>query len=460
MARVRREAKPRMSAATSDRIMNQLLNWERGPAAWKTARAAVSGKQTKLWYEPNACDHAVLRASAPLTVLFSVTTFWREIQERRAAIGNTGKPLEVHVIGASYPFEGRSDWSLLSRSRPPEVPSVRVVLVLGTPFQSDNVPPMSDDFQTSLLQRQIHRKQPNAGYWNSERMQIACQGRGEWGTHALDDGWSKSQLCRDHGNGLKVLCLERLYADVRHELPRPDVAMLFSPGFPQLERRTWDAELRGLLQEGVPTFVSDAVMEPNWGRLVFRHGRWVPHGGHWDMGRNWKHNEPAMTLMTMRKYGARSFGALRAPFPILHHEEGDVIAKNAVVQLFIGYDANHKPAMSPSIAEVASDAVSLEDVDWEELGINSDLERSLSTPVSEAYDWACQAWYFPGVTKIVRKQGCSSFAPSARKKLLDLGLCHVKLSRPGQHYKTNIRWTSKDWVFLVKELGQDLLDLI
>jgi len=221
-------------------------NLEHGSAAWKGVQASIGGSRRGLWYEPNACDVDVLHSSAPLTVLFSITSFWQEIKARRETVGSTNKPLEVHVIGASYPFEGRADWSFLSKSKPPHVPGVRVVLVLGTPLQSDNVPPMGGAKPFSMFQ------QPEAGRWSDKRTQIVCDGQGTWGTDTLDKGLSKAELCRDHGNSLEVVCFEEYYSDAKKKLPRPDLAVMFSPGFPQLERRTWDAELRWMLQDAVP----------------------------------------------------------------------------------------------------------------------------------------------------------------------------------------------------------------
>jgi hypothetical protein len=84
-----------------------------------------------------------MHSSAPLTLLFGLSTFWEEIKNYRAVSGAaSNKPLEIHVPGSAYPFEGRSDWSLLASHKPADIPAVRIVLVLGTPWHEDNVPVM------------------------------------------------------------------------------------------------------------------------------------------------------------------------------------------------------------------------------------------------------------------------------------------------------------------------------
>merc|ERR1719183_2251491 len=89
------------------------------------------------------CAARVMHSSAPLTLLFGLSTFWEDIKNYRASSGaGSDKPLEIHIPGSAYPFEGRSDWSLLASHKPADIPAVRIVLVLGTPWHEDNVPVM------------------------------------------------------------------------------------------------------------------------------------------------------------------------------------------------------------------------------------------------------------------------------------------------------------------------------
>merc|ERR1719171_1572189 len=216
-------------------------DWSHGVAAWK---AAIPDADQRLWKDENECDVRALRGSAPLTVLFGVSTFWQQIREWQGARSvadqgaSDGHTLEVHVLGAAYPFEGRSDWSLLAARRPPGVSKVRVVLVLGTPWHTDNVPPEEGRKRELLLDisaPRVHKRSaPKAGRWDQKKEMIVCENDHE--LKRMDAAFHKKDLCKNHGNGLEVVCIEKHYQDVSATLPRPDVAVMFSPGFPQLAR--------------------------------------------------------------------------------------------------------------------------------------------------------------------------------------------------------------------------------
>jgi len=331
------------------------------------------------------------------------------------------------------------------------MPGVRVALVLGTPFQNDNVPPISES-KISLLDstRKRHRK-PKGGFWSDEDSAVFCKGKGAYGTRELDVNWNKTQLCRKHGNGLEVLCLEEYYQDAKEKLGRPDLVVLFSPGFPQLERRTWDNELRWMLNDNVPILVSDVVSRPQWGRTVLQSGRLVPHGGHWDVGRDGAYNsaEPEMTFSTMRVYGARTLGAFRGPFPILHAGEGQIMAKNAVLQMFQGYKPGQQPVAPLSADDIASEKSFLERADWKALGIWKGLENALYTPVSAAYDTACQEHYAPWIRSLMNKKPITSLSSAERAQCEELGICGNAGQQHGRHQPSR-RWSAKDWILIFK----------
>merc|ERR1719161_2770967 len=50
--------------------------------------------------------------------------------------GNDGI-LNIHMIGATYMFEGLSDWKLLADWVPTYIRTIRIDLILGSPFQED-----------------------------------------------------------------------------------------------------------------------------------------------------------------------------------------------------------------------------------------------------------------------------------------------------------------------------------
>jgi len=376
-----------------------------------------------------------LRSSAPLTVLFTVSTFWKDLQKQRAAHGRADKPLEIHVVGASYPFEGRSDWALLANRKPAEVPGVRIVLVLGTPFQSDNVPPLEGQ-DNALLQN----AKPAEGRWSNRREEIICKGAGEWGTGNMDKGWSKESLCGKHGDALEVVCLEKYYKDAKASLPKPDLVTLFSPGFPQLGRRSWDPELISMLGDGVPIMVSDVMRRKSWGRRVRQGNATVRPGARWKVQSN-SEGEDWMTWLGMRAYGARRMAARRAPFPISHREEGLIFAKNGVVQLFQGYKTGVEPIAPPPTHRAARDATFLKSL-ARRREIPDEISEWLSVPASSAYERASRDWYVGQLRQLVRERG-HSLTAEERATLEEYGLFEKRSKR---------RWSPRAWVSICKAL--------
>lgn len=431
----------------------RLAAWSSGKAAWKSARKELGDQE--LWDKPNSCDPRVLRSSAPLTVLFGLSTIWDRMQHRREADGVADKPLEVHVLGAAYPFEGRSDWSLLAAQRPPEVPKVRVSLVLGTPFQSDNVPPLHNQPNSFLGLR----NDTAAGRWSDKRSEIICEGGGQWGTESLDKNWSKADLCRDHGNGLEVVCIEKYYQDVRDQLPKPDIAVMFSPGFPQLARRTWDDVLVRLLNNKVPALISDVTVMPSWGyklsvpafgkQPIIPGARWNPKESK-NIGEDWQ------TWLAMKKYGAYRAKARRGPFPILHKEDGQILAKNAVVQIYHGYKPSRKPVQLPSADDIAKYHQLFQTANWESLGNDrcpvSELKKALAFPTSKPFDDAVREMYIGDYQQTAKRHNAHS--PFKEKELAILSKYGLLQGKADNVAKRKIkRWRLKAWLFIFKNLG-------
>jgi len=420
--------------ASASNPAKSVVSWTSGKDSWKAARSP------ELWDNPNACDPTALRSSASLTVLFGLSSIWDRIQRRRQEEGLVGKPLEVHVLGASYPFEGRSDWSFLAERRPADVPAVRVRLILGTPFQSDNVPPLA------LLSRR-NKISPNGGKWSKKQEEIVCEGKGHYGTADLDKQWSKEEVCRDHGNGLEIICVEKFYQDVRDELPKPDLAVMFSPGFPQLGRRSWDLVLIGLLNDKVPTMISDVIVTNSWGHKlklsksdsVLPGGKWNPSAG---IGEEWD------TWFTMKKYGAHKIKARRGPFPILHREDDEVFAKNAVVQIYQGYKPGAQSTQPPSKADIAKYNKLFQTVNWK--GIDHcphNLAHMFAFPTSRPFDRALRGMYISSLRDYAHQKQ-SSLSAEQRDQLEMYGLLGSK-TKAGKRK----RWGLKGWVTVLSTLG-------
>lgn len=434
------------------------VDWSHGHASWLSARSSDSA----LWTRPNHCDRAALDGSAPLTTLFGVTEFWHEIQERRRALGKSdGEQLEVHVLGAAYPFEGRADWSLLARRRPANMSGVRVVLVLGTPWQADNVPSMQTakewDPDLSLVQVEV-ATDASAKSRSAIREPEKCFGSDG------DASFLKKDLCRKHGSGLEVVCVEKYYQDAVDELAEPDLIMMFSPGFPQLGRRSWDATLRRILAENVPIMVADllqvrpdAPLRPGPGAAWDVELTSLPVGNSGEM-LHAVAGEDAMTLLAMRGYGAHSLGARRNPFPLLIAEGSGrpVIHKNAVLQVFCGWTPTEASNDMPSAAESMHNAEVVRAARLDELSpAGKEFEDSLLTPTSRAYDESMWRFYKDGIREVVQRyeaQKPQRSDSAYTAKLENLGLYgSARRERP---------WSTEDWIFLLKDLdvGRQMMD--
>jgi len=426
-----------------------VADWGAGEASWQGARRVTMMAETKLWDEENVCDPRAVKSSAPLTVLFGISKFWNVLRRQRHERRRSG-PLEIHVIGASYPFEGRSDWSLLASRRPPDVPGVRVILILGTPWQDDNLPELKHastppDIELVDLNANIKKHHPVGGRWKDGKVRCAS----DEALKQYDAGFARSDLCRDHGNGLEVVCLEKFYQDVN--LPIPDLAVMFSPGFPQLARRSWDRVLQDLLDRDVMMLVSDEVSGNSLGSMFTDDGaKEIELGG--DLAPSLQyHGENTDTLIAMQAYNAQRLGSQRNPFPLLVAERDEVIAKNAVVQVFQGRTAGAERESLPLASVLNSDIAAVKGFDWGSLHDKDyarQVESSLLIPVSPAYERACRTVHEKDVFHSFERKGLQPFNSEERVYLQELGL----VSGTGKQVQPG-RWGPKAWLFFLKKLN-------
>lgn len=439
-------------------------DWSRGASAWKQV-ANLHAKEN-LWGQPNFCDARAVHGSAPLTLLFGLSNFWDVVKKRRNHLGSGDKPLELHILGSSYPFEGRANWSLLARKRPANVPGVRVVLVLGTPWQSDNVPTMTSssewsepaqvsekgallqDSQSSRQVRSAKEVDPETGKVSDDGV-IRCDRQSN--LREDDAKFTKEDLCRDHGNGLEVVCVEKFYQDAVDDLPKPDLVAFFSPGFPQMARATWDPVLRSLLQSNVPIMVSDLYSTNK--HFYDGKNKLPAAGSNWELSE--KEWEAGMTLMGMNAYEARRIGAKRNPFPIVIPQGGsrEVIAKNAALQVFQGRKDGAKPFDVPSAREVEARKALVEDARLEKHMEDPQNAKDIITSMTEP----TSAQYFAGMWKMYKGQVKEKF-----QQLYAGSKFRERLSHKQQRIAEDMGltdkqdrdtpWTFKEWMFALTEL--------
>lgn len=435
------------------------VDWSQGEKSW---RDAMSSQMDELWTSWNFCDVRAISTSPPLTTLFGLTKLWPEMSKRRAK--SAEKPLEIHVLGAAYPFEGRSDWSLLSERRPADVPSVRIVLVLGTPWQDDNVPVSQHieefDPNLSLIATNVtlyqaklglasNLRHPESG--NEKDGKLTCDGSSS--VTQLDKTWKKAELCKDHGNGLEIVCLERYYQDVSSELPAPDAVLLFSPGFPQLMRRSWDIVLQSVLSQDVPVLVGDLLNADSLENLFGggTHRVEAMPGEHFQVLDG--SMEDGMTLMAMDAYRAKRLAAYRNPFPILiQTQEEGVIAKNAVLQIFQGRKADAEPFYRPTLQDVAQRQTILKQSRLTKVirdaHLADDILRSLAIPTDPAYDAAMMKLYMSGIQEQAEAQISNTDDGQLKQELLNR--CQKLGLMGGQRRTTS--WSLSDWIFILTDL--------
>eukprot|EP00933_Yihiella_yeosuensis_P064964 TRINITY_DN6853_c0_g1_i4.p1 TRINITY_DN6853_c0_g1~~TRINITY_DN6853_c0_g1_i4.p1 ORF type:complete len:437 (+),score=58.78 TRINITY_DN6853_c0_g1_i4:26-1336(+) len=340
------------------------------PGLWHEAFERSGGSH--LWKLDNRCEAKALRASAPLTILFGMEANWETLQQCTAQ--QTSEPLEIHVLGAAYPFEGRANWSLLAQHIPTHVYSkVRIVLVLGAPDHNDNVP--------SLV--------PDEGTPECLIEYVKAEQRGKI---------KPSDVCKQKGERFEVVCHEGLYQDISEKLPRPDIVVMFSPGLGQLTRRSWDGPLLDVLESNALLLIVDLLQhDQKQDPFALSVGGAAP-GGIWDIQHDYVHEEAYMTKVTLDAYGAQSLGSYRNPFVLQSPKlrQGIATTKNAVLQAFRGFRTNSSRPAKPK-DHSKQDILLLQGMlrqfaDGQELDDDPDpteniaeLNASLMIPASEAW---------------------------------------------------------------------------
>lgn len=324
-----------------------------GDVAWQERREKLSRRFPLAFAHdthPTSKNAVTLAATAPLTVLYVLSHYFEQLFPS----GKVPSLVRVHVPGASYPFEGRGDWGILSEALPRGT-QLEVSLILGTPDQADNVP-------------EINVKETRQG------------------------------VCRAHG-AVKVACYEHLYQHLANQLAPPHLAILFNPGFPQITRRSWDASLLWFLEKQIPCAVSSQVTSH----------KGQPMGGEpWNPRFTETVDEDFATDATLMAYGAQMWGTTASPFPIVTmkgEKQFGRLLKNAVIAVFQGVrPGRNLPKQPSSLPPGESDF--LRNFDWvtfQDKTDNDEIRAGLETPVSNRYDAASNAVYLKVLEQMVAK---------------------------------------------------------
>jgi len=338
----------------------------------------------------------------PTTLIYLMSEYEKAIlKPLRIQKERNDSTLNIHLIGATYLFEGLSDWNLLAEWMPKYIRTVRIDLILGSPFQEDGpskdeqghriVMDVPDDMQgqvdsrlnVSLLQtRSLPRRKM------SKKKKVHDK---------MDEQELRKKSCGSHLLGTKgvrvvVKCHEKLYQDVWDIIPKPNLAMMINPGFPLPNRRAFDGVLRHLLKKKIPTAVSaQQYVDGGKAHEVWSNGRTpgvklVPKKDFAD--------EVYQTFETLQMYEAQVV-ATSSPFPYVYTDGGDVLIKNNVLEFFVG----RKPgATRIKMLRRMHEGQPLRH-EHADHAIVAELANSLRTPVSRPYARAMKAWARSSMSK-------------------------------------------------------------
>mmetsp|Transcript_27099 Transcript_27099/g.59568 ORF Transcript_27099/g.59568 Transcript_27099/m.59568 type:complete len:526 (-) Transcript_27099:2-1579(-) len=324
-------------------------------------------KQKELWLSPNHRLQSAMRRTVPYTVLYIMETAGPKLWGKQPP-----KHLSLHFLGATYLYEGRSDWKLLHSLLQNRfgVMSIEVVLDLAEPFKADNT---------------VQVSAPDA----------AMDGYEEAADKPLpSERWSKDKACAsDPRIGLKIRCEYGLYQDVlrksKETIGRPSLIFMVNPGLGQLVRRSWDWVLRYVLKHDIPTVISTQT-ESHPGYVGAQFDVLDPGSKSDDLFSD----ETFASATVMQSYGARLLQASVSPFPLVRRFQRSTFWKNSVLAVYRGL----RPGVQLCAPEALSEAEhkwmdshrSLLEADWMVNTFDGKFRDFMSLPACPAYDEAIQ----------------------------------------------------------------------
>eukprot|EP00747_Dinoflagellata_sp_TGD_P129895 gnl/TRDRNA2_/TRDRNA2_174758_c2_seq3.p1 gnl/TRDRNA2_/TRDRNA2_174758_c2~~gnl/TRDRNA2_/TRDRNA2_174758_c2_seq3.p1 ORF type:complete len:438 (-),score=34.55 gnl/TRDRNA2_/TRDRNA2_174758_c2_seq3:75-1388(-) len=309
----------------------------------------------------------------PATLVYLLSEYEDSILKpsNRSARNDSGE-LNIHLIGASYLFEGLSDWKVLASTLPPYIRKVRVDLILGTPFQEDGPP---TDAKGHRVEHEVGSEGQHQVPLLHPPVSLPQIGQEPYTAEGLRNMSCRTFTFPDFASAvIDVKCQEHLYQDVWNSIPKADLAFMVNPGFPETFRRSYDGVLQYLLKHSIPTAVSAQTNESDEKRQM-------------GTGCNGTCSETDATSKTLQMFEAQTIFT-PSPFPYRYQckNEAGAVLKNSVIEFFVGRKPGSSPIkILPPMAE--GNLSGIED--------NEDLLASLRLPVSRQYA-AAMTWLARG----------------------------------------------------------------
>ncbi len=342
----------------------------------------------ELWSCPNFYNPTAVRFSPPLTLIYILSKFWNRIIRE----GDSDK-LEIHILGASYPFEGLGHWETLYQSMPNYIKQLKIVLVVKEMYFNDNVP------------------------------------------HIISRKWNIKSEFPKIKDGLEIRIEHGYYQDIMDRLKVPDLVVMFNPGFPQIMRRTWDPVILHLLEKQIPTVVSVQTVLGN--SQKFRPKPGFP----WCIKYTDEENEDFPVLTTLNCYGANILSVTGCPFPIIWDHGNTFICKNSVILVFCGLTEGKVLHRAQPISEEDKNFLN----QYKIRARYRSLYRALCYPVSRSYDDATRQVYKMYLNTFLNSKNFHILPKSVQNRMLILD----SQVRSGQHIR------AEDLIFLEKKLPVD-----
>mmetsp|Transcript_63194 Transcript_63194/g.150698 ORF Transcript_63194/g.150698 Transcript_63194/m.150698 type:complete len:551 (+) Transcript_63194:121-1773(+) len=340
-----------------------------------------------LWTNPNARSAKAVSTVVPYSLLYVLAT----CPELRP-LPDT---LVVHLLGATFSLEGRSEWGLFKKlltRQHPEVQKVSILLNLAEPFMTDNTAAVNTD----KTPENMKRSDPGMRPLDTDRI------------------FTAKDACSAHGvEGLTVTCVYGNYQnnlaaaeDGKLRLERPTIAMMINPGLGQPIRRTWDPVLNFLLDEKITTIIS-TQMDGRPGRPGASYDPFQLKN-HYFSGKLGDpfDDETRNSAEVMRAYGATLLSSTVSPFPLIYKSPkyGLSCVHNAVLTVYHGRVPNVPPCKveGPSkqerewLGDFMKDAEAAPEILENLNNVYGNFMEMVSTPSCPAYDLAVKNIIFSG----------------------------------------------------------------